>query len=133
MGPPSPQSLHVGIVVLTTKYVFDHGFLQCYFLLSASSDVPIIYQVERVRKGRSYSSCAVKAVQKGRIVFVLLCSFQIPEPWHPSHQWAMPQGIPDPDKCELEEVVYGQLAQQEDRANPAIANVYRRFASVRGN
>lgn len=105
--------------------------LHCYFLLSASPDVPIIYQVERVRKGRSYSSCAVKAVQKGRIVFVLLCSFQIPEPWHPSHQWAMPQGIPDPDKCELEEVVCAQLAQQEDRTNPAIANVYRRFASER--
>ena len=43
----------------------------------------------------------------------------------------MPQGVPDPDKCELEEIAYERQAQQQDKANPAVARVYRQFASVR--
>ena len=43
----------------------------------------------------------------------------------------MPQDVPDPDKCELEEIAYERHAQEQDQANPAIARVYRRFASVR--
>jgi acyl-CoA thioesterase 8 len=104
--------------------------LKCYFLLSASPLVPILYHVERVRKGRSYSSCAVKAVQKGKIVFVLLCSFQVPEPWHPAHQWDIPTGIPNPDDCELEEVVWARFAQQEENNRTGLAKYFQDFAAV---
>ncbi|KAF5377598.1 hypothetical protein D9615_005160 [Tricholomella constricta] len=82
--------------------------LHCYFLLSASPSTPIIYHVDRVRQGRSYTTLFVKAVQNGRTIFVLMCSFQKPEPWQPSHQWPMPK-VPSPENCELEETRYNNL------------------------
>ncbi|KNZ74168.1 Acyl-coenzyme A thioesterase 8 [Termitomyces sp. J132] len=77
--------------------------LHCYFLLSASPATAIIYHVDRVRQGRTYATISVRANQNGRTVFVLMCSFQKPEPWQPSHQWPMPH-VPGPGDCEDEEV-----------------------------
>ncbi|KAK0465301.1 thioesterase-like superfamily-domain-containing protein [Desarmillaria tabescens] len=76
--------------------------LHCYFLTSASPATPIVYYVERLRQGRSYTSLCVKAVQNGSMIFILMCSFQKPEPWQPSHQWSMPD-VPTPEECDLEE------------------------------
>ncbi|KIY61740.1 Thioesterase/thiol ester dehydrase-isomerase [Cylindrobasidium torrendii FP15055 ss-10] len=80
--------------------------MQCYFLLSASPATPIVYSVEVMRTGRSYMTCSVKAIQNGAIIFVLLCSFQKPEPWQPEMQWQMPSGVPMPDECSLEEDIF---------------------------
>ncbi|KAG9014828.1 hypothetical protein FRB94_008986 [Tulasnella sp. JGI-2019a] len=74
--------------------------LHCYFLLSAKATVPILYLVDRVRQGKTYATRAVKAVQSGQVVFIMLCSFQIPEPALHKHQWPFPSDVPDPDKCE---------------------------------
>jgi acyl-CoA thioesterase II len=76
---------------------------QCYFLTSASPATPIIYYVEKLRQGKTYVTCAVKAVQKGSMIFTLMCSFQKPEFWQPSSQWSMPT-VPPPEACLLEEV-----------------------------
>ncbi|EIW86428.1 hypothetical protein CONPUDRAFT_86400 [Coniophora puteana RWD-64-598 SS2] len=101
-------------IVSATKSV-DSGFgLHCYFLLSASPAVPIIYFVERLRDGRSYCTRSVKAVQNGKIIFQLLCSYHKPEPWHPSQQWPMPVGVPDLYECELEEDLFRRQAARED-------------------
>ncbi|TFK57475.1 Thioesterase/thiol ester dehydrase-isomerase [Heliocybe sulcata] len=92
-------------VVSATKCVnsaFGLHSLHCYFLTSASPAVPILYYVERLREGRSYSTRSVKAAQNGKIVFIMLCSFQKPELWQPEHQWPMPE-VPAPEECELEE------------------------------
>ncbi|KAJ2928887.1 hypothetical protein H1R20_g8182, partial [Candolleomyces eurysporus] len=87
--------------------------LHCYFLLSASPATPIIYNVERVRDGKSYVTRAVKAVQNGRIIFIMICSFQKPEPWQPQQQWPMPK-VPKPDDCELQEVRYARVLENKD-------------------
>ena len=50
----------------------------CYFLLAADGSIPIAYQVERLRDGKSYATRLVRAVQRGKIVFVLLASFAVP-------------------------------------------------------
>jgi len=84
--------------------------LHCYFLSSASPGTPIVYSVERLRNGKSYVTRAVKAIQNGHIIFVMLCSFQRPEPWQPVHQWTMPQ-VPSPEQCEDEETVYARAIQ----------------------
>ena len=39
--------------------------------------VPIIYQVHRVRDGKSFATRRVDAIQKGNVVFTLLASFQV--------------------------------------------------------
>ncbi|KAG6902310.1 hypothetical protein C0995_001689 [Termitomyces sp. Mi166 len=87
--------------------------LHCYFLLSASPSTAIIYHVDRVRQGRSYVTISVRANQNGRVVFVLMCSFQKPEPWQPSHQWPMPH-VPGPEHCEDEEVRFLKLAESPE-------------------
>ena len=51
----------------------------------------------------------MKASQKGHIVFVMMCSFQKPEPWQPQYQWTMPE-VPPPEQCVLEEERYRQRA-----------------------
>lgn len=73
--------------------------MHCYFLLSASPAIPILYHVDRVRDGRTYTTRAVRAVQNGRIVFVMLCSFQKPELDQPNYQWTMPLNVPRPENC----------------------------------
>ncbi len=85
--------------------------VKAYFLLSADATVPLLYYVDRLRDGRSYSTRSVRAVQGGRTVFVMLCSFQIPETWQPSRQWPMPK-VPRPEDCEDEIEYLKRLASQ---------------------
>ena len=75
--------------------------------------MPLLYYVNRVRDGRSYSTRSVRAVQGGRIVFVMLCSFQIPEFGQPSHHWIMPRA-PRPDECEGEIEHLKRMVAQPD-------------------
>ena len=88
---------------------------KCYFLLqvSASASTPLLYYVDRVRDGRSYSTRSVRAVQGGRNVFIMLCSFQKPEFWQPSRHWSMPQS-PHPDECNTEVEHLRRLAAYPD-------------------
>ncbi|KAI0828373.1 hypothetical protein BC628DRAFT_1409414 [Trametes gibbosa] len=86
--------------------------LHCYFLLSASAAVPILYNVDRVRDGRSYVTRAVRAVQRGRTIFIMLCSFQRPEPRQPTFQLLIPPNVPSPDACESIELTYERLFKE---------------------
>src|SRR5260370_30056900 len=49
--------------------------MHAYFLLAGDPKVPIIYDVERVRDGKSFSTRRVKAVQHGQPIFILHVSF----------------------------------------------------------
>ncbi|RPD81730.1 hypothetical protein L226DRAFT_496788 [Lentinus tigrinus ALCF2SS1-7] len=84
----------------------------CYFLLGASSAVPILYHVDRIRDGRSYVTRSVRAVQRGRTIFILVCSFQLPEPRQPVFQYPMPADVPAPDACEGIEVIYEKMLRE---------------------
>jgi acyl-CoA thioesterase II len=69
--------------------------LHSYFLRPGTPGVPIVYQVERVRDGRSFTTRRVVAVQQGRTIFNLTASFHQPEPGI-EHQVPMPD-VPDPE------------------------------------
>jgi acyl-CoA thioesterase-2 len=69
--------------------------LHSYFLLPGDAQKPVIYDIENVRDGRSFSSRRVKAIQNGRTIFVMTASFQIPEPGL-SHQYAEMPKVPPP-------------------------------------
>ena len=47
----------------------------CYFLLAGSSELPILFHVEKVRDGKSYATRTVQARQKGRAIFTATMSF----------------------------------------------------------
>ena len=71
--------------------------LHSYFLLPGDTAVPIVYDVERIRDGRSFSTRRVVARQHGKSIFYLTASFHIDEVGF-DHQDAMPQ-VPSPDEC----------------------------------
>jgi acyl-CoA thioesterase II len=69
--------------------------LHGYFLLGGDPSVPIIYDVERIRDGRSFTTRRVKAIQHGQPIFTLSASFQVEEEGF-SHSTPMPD-VPTPD------------------------------------
>jgi acyl-CoA thioesterase-2 len=70
--------------------------LHLYFILGGDPSIPIVYDVENVRDGRSFTTRRVAARQHGEIIFYMTASFQVEEDgW--DHQDAMPQ-VPTPDE-----------------------------------
>src|ERR671917_871438 len=53
--------------------------LHAYFLLGGDPAVPIIYEVDRIRDGRSFTTRRVVAIQHGRAIFSMSASFQLVE------------------------------------------------------
>ena len=71
--------------------------LHAYFLLPGDTRVPIIYDVERMRDGRSFSTRRVVARQHGRPIFYMSASFTRSERGL-EHQDVMP-AVPAPHEC----------------------------------
>ncbi len=69
--------------------------LHAYFLRPGDPDVPIIYEVDRIRDGRSFTTRRVVAIQHGKAIFNFAASFQIVEDG-PDHGDAMPE-VADPE------------------------------------
>jgi acyl-CoA thioesterase-2 len=78
--------------------------MHCYFILPGDPQVPIIYQVERQRDGKSYATRRVTAIQHGRAIYSMMVSFHADEDSRFNHQEAMPD-VPPPDKLTAEEVL----------------------------
>ena len=53
--------------------------LHAYFLRPGDPRVPILYEVDRIRDGRSFTTRRVVAIQHGKAIFNLQSSFQVPE------------------------------------------------------
>src|ERR1700748_1622862 len=49
--------------------------IHCYFILPGDPQVPIVYQVERLRDGKSYSTRRVTAIQHRHAIFSIMVSF----------------------------------------------------------
>ncbi len=70
--------------------------MHAYFLRPGDGERPIIYDVDPIRDGNSFTTRRVVAKQGGKAIFNCAVSFQIPEPGV-DHQMDMPEGIPDPE------------------------------------
>lgn len=70
--------------------------LHAYFLRPGDPGVPIVYEVDRIRDGKSFSTRRVVAIQGGKAIFNLQASFHDAEPGL-EYGWEMPEGVPDPD------------------------------------
>ena len=69
--------------------------LHAYFLRPGDVKAPIVYDVDRIRDGKSFTTRRVVAIQHGEPIFNLAASFQVPEPGF-EHQEPMPQ-VPAPE------------------------------------
>ena len=83
--------------------------LHGYFLLAGDPEREIIYDVERIRDGGSFTTRRVRAVQHGRAIFSMSASFHKPEEGY-DHQSAMPD-VPQPELLpSAKELMSGVLA-----------------------
>ena len=94
--------------------------LHAYFIRPGDPSVPLVYTVDRVRDGRSFTTRRVSAVQHGKVIFTLSASFQVLEDG-PSHQTPMPE-VPGPESLptfrERLEKVFGPMADDFHRKRP---------------
>ncbi|STQ74241.1 acyl-CoA thioesterase II [Hafnia alvei] len=84
-----------------------HSF-HSYFLRPGDSSQPIIYDVENLRDGNSFSARRVKAVQHGKPIFYMTASFQTAEPGF-EHQNVMPD-VPAPESLKSESEIASSMA-----------------------
>ncbi|MGC4409058.1 acyl-CoA thioesterase II [Rhizobium rosettiformans] len=63
--------------------------LHAYFMRPGDPSIPIVYQVERIRDGSSFTTRRVVAIQHGKAIFSMSASFQIEEPGF-DHQVKIP-------------------------------------------
>lgn len=71
-----------------------------YFIRRGRASHPVLYRVEELHDGRSFSTCQITASQDGKTIFTGSASFHIPEEGL-DHQQDMPQA-PAPDSLPIE-------------------------------
>ncbi len=81
--------------------------LHCYFIRPGDPSVPILYDVDRSRDGKTFTTRRVTAIQHGQQIFNLAASFQVPEDGL-EHQDQMPD-VPGPDALQDENKVRAKM------------------------
>lgn len=74
--------------------------LHGYFLRPGDTTIPILFKVDRIRDGKSFTTRRVVAVQRGHAIFSMSISFQVEEDGL-EHQFEMPQA-PEPSELQDE-------------------------------
>src|SRR4051812_32821183 len=92
--------------------------LHAYFLLGGDPKVPIIYEVDRIRDGKSFTTRRVIAIQHGQPIFSMAASFHREEPGL-GHQAQMPD-VPKPEDLPSE-------ADVRERVMPLMPEPVRRY------
>ncbi len=84
--------------------------LHAYFLRPGDPAVPILCEVERIRDGQSFTTRRVVAIQHGRAIFNMDCSFQVSESGF-CHEDPMPN-VPLPESLEDDRVLAERSADK---------------------
>ena len=93
--------------------------LHGYFMLAGDLSTPVVYQVDRIRDGKSFTTRRVLAIQEGREIFTMTCSFHVAEPGI-EHHAAMPD-VPPPEALPRELDLVRQIA---DRIPESVRDIY---------
>lgn len=103
-GQVAAQALTAATRTVPEQFVVHS--LHAYFLRPGDTAVPIVYDVDTLREGRSFATRRVLARQHGRPIFALTVDYQIPEEGL-DHADTMP-AVPDPEDCpSLPEIMPG--------------------------
>jgi acyl-CoA thioesterase II len=81
--------------------------LHAYFLRAGDPKVPVLYEVDRLRDGGSFTTRRVAAIQHGKVIFNLSTSFQVGEEGF-DHAFVMPE-VPGPDDLPTMRERFAQL------------------------
>lgn len=94
--------------------------LHTYFLRSGAADLPIDYTVQVLRNGRRFAARRVEALQGGRLIAHMHCSFHDPEGGF-EHQASMPPDVPPPDSLPS---LNDYVVAHADRLSPVVVQSY---------
>ena len=82
-----------------------------YFLRHDMADTPVVYTVDPIRDGRSFSTRRVVAVQNGKAIFNLAASFQVEEEGL-DHAQAAPTGVTPPEELKSQRELALRIADK---------------------
>ncbi|MCL4422042.1 MAG: acyl-CoA thioesterase II [Actinobacteria bacterium] len=99
--------------------------LHAYFLRPGDPNAPILYEVDRIRDGRSFTTRRVVAIQHGRAIFNLSTSFHIEEEGL-EHQMPMPE-VPRPENLKTFQERLAPWADQIDETLLRARSIDMRF------
>ncbi|KAJ8361294.1 hypothetical protein SKAU_G00178190, partial [Synaphobranchus kaupii] len=103
-------------LVAAAKSVSENFFahsLHCYFVRAGDIKVPVLYQVDRTRDGRSFCVRSVKAIQHGQPILICQASFHMHQPSPLQHQFSMPAVPPPEDLLTVEELIQQYLSHPD--------------------
>lgn len=94
--------------------------LHAYFLRPGDKNIPVVYEVERLRDGKSYTTRRIVATQRGKPIFNMAASFQAREEGI-EHQFGMPE-VPGPEGLpNLTELARQTLAETPEKLSRFLA------------
>lgn len=102
--------------------------LHAYFLLPGDMAAPIVYEVDRIRDGGSFSARRVQAIQHGRPILSMIASFQVPEDGL-EHQAPMPD-VPPPEALKPTTVLIEEWLAAAGEVHPRIRASLARHPAV---
>jgi acyl-CoA thioesterase-2 len=88
-----------------------HSF-HSYFLLPGDANQPVVFDVENIRDGRSFSTRRIKAIQNGKNIFYMTASFQTPEIGL-IHQAAEMPDVRPPESIESDIKFYDDMSDRQ--------------------
>lgn len=117
-GQVVAQSLVAAMRTLTEKRQCHS--LHAYFLRPGDIETPIVYEVDRIRDGGSFTTRRVVAIQHGEAIFNMSASFHVLERGL-EHQAATAPEIPPPEQLESDYEIRLRVAQRvPERVRPAL-------------
>jgi acyl-CoA thioesterase II len=102
--------------------------LHAYFLLGGDVDAPIVYQVDRLRDGKSFSARRVQAIQHGRPILSMIASFHAPEAGL-EHAAPMPE-VPTPDHLVPSTELYDRWLDEAGPLPPRVVEALRMPSAI---
>ena len=108
-GQVLAQALNAAIRTVDEKDRMAHS-MHAYFLRPGDPSRKIIYEVDPIRDGKSFTTRRVVAKQNGRAIFNTSISFHISEPG-PSHQFPMP-ATPEPESLETDKDYWQRMSEE---------------------
>lgn len=99
----------IGQALVAASRTVDNGIphsLHAYFLRPGDLEAPVVYEVDRVRDGNSFTTRRVQAIQFGKPILSMMASFQRDESGL-EHQAPMPD-VPPPESLETEHQLHEQ-------------------------
>ena len=114
-------------IVAATRTVDDDRYLHsihAYFLRRGDYSRPILFDVDRIRDGKSFTTRRVVGIQHGKAIFNMSASFQVEETGL-EHQHDMPE-VPPPDDLPSDGDYYLEMAEKD----PSVGRFAFRFEAI---